>query len=1459
MNATLNTIFVQTALNRPKAQRLTALNSKLHPSSSATSPVTPNTAYSPFSPVTKQNAMNELNDIFSNNSTSTALPVMSPISASNFFPARNLTSRRHSLLYSQVDFSNGALAIPKFDSIPELTSSDEDDKPSKPRSARETQQRLLELRKKRESRKQTSNSAKIPAKSLWDSDDNEQKTDRWLKKDSTVKSVEVHLPPSSIQAINTQPQSVPPSAKAVTMKDTLNSNSLDVANIVRDTLNSSLLDAASTLKTDTQINVNKSVHEDQLSSPPKPLDVKSTIFGDIDVDLEDLEFNDTEDDKKRFFDNIKGSGVEDFDYKKLMAQMDDDSEMEDEELFSNNQWLDNFDKQKLKIVENQPLEDHTDDCSESSVKFSDKIGKSDIENHDETSRNNGISDIISQKQSNVPNIEGYSDSFDSLSELPIVSTEHMLADSDDIDIEAKLISTDTVKGEDNEVELIKRVDTNAEDNNLSVNISPETNSKDLKSVVDIPENPTQSQEVEVDMEVPMDIPDSDIKENRDSIEKLSAPIEPALAPSFDTSDRMKDGNNRDGHELTLSDPDDKLQANIVQTDYVPITNDSYFPKPVDPEILPDNPVFISRPKNPEETIMSFADLMRLNEEPIPESSPISSPKKTTVAKKKSLIKKQPPNEVKVNVQAVKKNILKSVNEKGPRRLEKSAPSKVKASTSKIPKKSIVSIPSTTPIPPETVEMISMPLVTPVTIEDSNELKESKSLVESQQLLINELLEKNKKLETQGHAMESHITILEKKIEKKDETLDSQLQQIRFLEKLVEEEKSNSTKPIGPSLSVVESERIKKEIVDQEFLIRGYQTENEKLLQQTKELKLSITELEQRHFLKQENLGREISNLKMQLETTVDSENTRPNFTSTKEKLKIESLEAELRDLKHTLETTQEDSKLEKEKYLAQLADMGVQLQKISDSEPEQIKKMALEFETQKGHFQDYIFELETKLEWHIGNEEVFNDAQRQLARSEKLMADLNALLDNKFNGIYKRSPTDIRRIKLLESQMEELQEKLVKETRGVSDLGTSANRPDINGTEYIRYLKKKVQTLEQENLQVKNIEQSKFTHLVEQYKEEKLQLEVQMSNLKSEQEKVQNQLKNDLEIAAHECGLLANQVEQYKEQINALSQLNSENHPDLVLKESVASLTAKFKSQETRLKKRIIEAESLIDKQSIRNSQLLIDKDNAAKEFTKRLQEKDILLTKLENRYMSLQKEFHEKILLQDTTLHSEMAILKKELDIAVNQNEALKMKIEMNESARKVVHETTLELLKQSQMESTKFAFSHQERSIEVIRDELRKEQQIQQRSILEPYKARIAELENQISQHPSYTALQKQLEDTLVKLQKLTVSYNELEIVHMRCEERFNLNRENLAPSLAEFDRLSSRIQDMEANARKREHQLRQSLESKASAMELSFEKERVKYQQDLLKKDNQIQGFQKELEYVIEGITQLKVQKR
>ena len=212
--------------------------------------------------------------------------------------------------------------------------------------------------------------------------------------------------------------------------------------------------------------------------------------------------------------------------------------------------------------------------------------------------------------------------------------------------------------------------------------------------------------------------------------------------------------------------------------------------------------------------------------------------------------------------------------------------------------------------------------------------------------------------------------------------------------------------------------------------------------------------------------------------------------------------------------------------------------------------------------------------------------------------------------------------------------------------------------------------------------------------------------------------------------------------------------------------------------------------------------------------------------------------------INSESSNDKILLQNEIAKSQQLKMQVEMLENSRQSFQNTAMELLKQSQKESSKMAFSQSQRSFEILKVEWQKEQKLQLELKLGPYLQKIEHLEGELA-----VMRTKDYEISVLKDQLKTskTKFNELETLHLGCESRITILRKNASPSVKELDILSSRVIDLQEKLKRPQYH------QKEPSSELEAYK--IQMQNQLHSKNREIAKFKSEIDGLIENISLLK----
>ncbi|KAK5672786.1 hypothetical protein QVD99_000281 [Batrachochytrium dendrobatidis] len=375
------------------------------------------------------------------------------------------------------------------------------------------------------------------------------------------------------------------------------------------------------------------------------------------------------------------------------------------------------------------------------------------------------------------------------------------------------------------------------------------------------------------------------------------------------------------------------------------------------------------------------------------------------------------------------------------------------------------------------------------------------------------------------AMKDHIKSLESESIQTENEMNTLREQVEFLERKLSEVQLKNTQTLindtenpsasvvmmlkaGPNISRKDAETLRKELNEQETLIRGYQNENEKLTTQVKTLRKELKESDQRHYLKQEMLLRENAMLKTMVggasagnitsnDDTVESSqgvnsdrNTigstvqgnllpqagnasydpsitrsktatnRPHqsdFSSVKAQVRIESLEQSLATLRHTSRAIESDLQARIIHLEAQLADANLKLVALESSDPEKLKRLESDFKLRCETYETYIVELEGKLEMYMENMDIVDESRQKSDMQQHVILDLKKEIERLEQVI-----------SFLTSQSQRKSDNGtgVKTPRGASKVAPDTVKQIQAGTVRIRELEQQVEKLRREKLEL---------------------------------------------------------------------------------------------------------------------------------------------------------------------------------------------------------------------------------------------------------------------------------------------------------------------------------------------------------------------------------------------------------
>ncbi|KAJ3417080.1 hypothetical protein HDV05_006939 [Chytridiales sp. JEL 0842] len=740
------------------------------------------------------------------------------------------------------------------------------------------------------------------------------------------------------------------------------------------------------------------------------------------------------------------------------------------------------------------------------------------------------------------------------------------------------------------------------------------------------------------------------------------------------------------------------------------------------------------------------------------------------------------------------------------------------------------------------------------------------------------------------------------------------EEVQFLEKLVEQEASaaNTSKATaggaennklseaskilsGDLVSKEELEKVRREIQEQETLIKGYQNENEKLTEQTKLQRKQLKEVEARYSARIETLQREITTLKTQL-----SQSTNTSVKSAAAAAHADQLEAEL--AAHVRDLNEREASLQGEinKLRAQLSEAQLRIDSFKGCEPHEVAETKQAWAQERQKFEAYIVELESKLEREIAMRESERESRVRLEVQQRMGEALRSESPTKESvgkspGKKKTAKvggklsvtgvpyTDSKRVKELEKLVVDLQERLIRATKGprstLSEI-ISSTKPNMDENTYIRHLKERIQKLENEINFVEASWQDKLQNLQSESNKFKAQYEARVEELQRQLEKTHadaaasasKENQEQSEANAQRIKDLEQQLESLLKSYHAkLSEAENATIGDHV-RAAELSASQSFRTRESAWRQRVQELEIIVDSQAASLEQLRTERALLEQSYVSRLAAKDDLVRSYEEKIENVRKEFHDRIFgMEEQKLLEEIHRLKLEVEELRGMNADLKNRLEISESTRKAVSETTVTILKQAQEESAKIALAHHERALTIIRDETKAQTTAAHDSEMKRLQLKIADSEKEIQQlRIQITALENQkdamssqtVEELTHQLQLADERITELEEGIGASTQTISLLEAQLAkattswpPDRKRFEDLAVSLTEMEIRSRRRESELQELVRDAKKSGDMEVAKLKAYYEPLLLKKERLIRHFRGEMDQLLGSLELLK----
>ncbi|KAJ3146362.1 hypothetical protein HK101_002336, partial [Irineochytrium annulatum] len=690
----------------------------------------------------------------------------------------------------------------------------------------------------------------------------------------------------------------------------------------------------------------------------------------------------------------------------------------------------------------------------------------------------------------------------------------------------------------------------------------------------------------------------------------------------------------------------------------------------------------------------------------------------------------------------------------------------------------------------------------------------------------------------------------------------------------------------------EVERVKREIAEQEILIKGYQSENEKLVEQTKALKALLKESERRSFLKVETLQKEIAALKTQLAGPggpggIDAKvaggviGTAVNpLDATRLAVKAEALESQLATAQRDAADRQAALEGEVAKLKAQLAEAEATIGSFKGRSEEEVEELRATWASERARLERCVVDLEGRLEREMERGEIRDAELERRARS----AGVEDVDGKRGRGRIDRmagKSAEARRIKELEKVVAELEARLGRKKSG-SEVGTPSGRGQMVMDEqsYVRHLKEKVKRGEAEREAMELAWEARLKSIHAEAKTLREQYETRLFELHSQLEKAQRtSTVEQAELARQAAAASDARVNELENQLEHLLQsydarLKAASGGDELdrVRAAEKELRADFKVREEALRARVGELEAVVDSQAATLEQLRGERAAGERELAGRLRERDRLVGSYEERIAELRGEFHDRVFgKEEQGWMEKVQALRIEVEALRGENNSLKNRVEISEATRHAVQESTIAILKQAQDESAQLALAHHERALKMLREETSKhagaaseaEAGRLRRAMAEAqgqadkWKARCEALEREqvASTKAGDAATSAALSVAERRVGELEALVEELERECVRLQGEIMRAKEGWPVERRRFEELGRALREMEIRFERRESELKGIVEAARAEGREEVEALRAKYASLVRKRDGEIRRFKEEMEWLVKGLEALR----
>eukprot|EP00003_Mantamonas_plastica_P008651 TRINITY_DN1769_c0_g1_i10.p1 TRINITY_DN1769_c0_g1~~TRINITY_DN1769_c0_g1_i10.p1 ORF type:complete len:1815 (+),score=696.04 TRINITY_DN1769_c0_g1_i10:4746-10190(+) len=771
--------------------------------------------------------------------------------------------------------------------------------------------------------------------------------------------------------------------------------------------------------------------------------------------------------------------------------------------------------------------------------------------------------------------------------------------------------------------------------------------------------------------------------------------------------------------------------------------------------------------------------------------------------------------------------------------------------------------------------------------------------------------------------ENKLAIKDKKMQEMKEEYEEKLKELRIAKAQLEKSARTNDQDMfkqrilrGENIEGIhqqEVEQIRKDLIDQERLIDGYQQENERLIAENHDLHEQLKELQRSQYDENERLIDQINRLQQQImnkQSTEDKEHQQQvqqanGINGTMEsqaeagqlKQRLTEYEMEIQHLRKEMTNREEEFRyeLDKVRSSARRSTMGMGMgmdgmggmrsssnanfmsMSMELESNAMLKKMQLEHQGVVDEYERQLKSLRTKIDWYVENQEILSrhelTIQQQKTTIRGLEAEISRLMketsssESKVsvdkNGRVVRRPTskpaDVKRIKELESQVHELEEVIRERNPNSIAALIHASKPSDEENVEVKYLQDRVEQL-QEQLKLKNEEMEvKVRTLRQEYEKTKAMYEKRNEGIS----------KMHANATKHKGG----RVQELEQQVEDIR-----DHFNRKVRDLEAKLqTAERKEEEAQSKVKKLQqlakshASSQAGSVSSMSSKASERAERAEKElrewkskFEGKEKEVEVIKAKLKAIKKNQQKGKEDDAMSAKSGLSGISGISTgadvKEAIAAIEVARGIQRDLELAG-----VNSDTVDLQRISfDLSNVEADGSVQSQVIEQLRNAL----QVALREVvqLKNTKGVLEEALKRAGEASQPSLLQQAAQESAEKSNETRVKHLErmLEMANMETGrlsalvKRYEDEQHSLfqqSPALREIEKLESRIQNMEIQHRKREAELEEVLTHNKVYSRIQLEKNKDEFAAFAAEKNREVQRFKNEVANIIGGLQKLR----